>query len=96
MHSVRRRCFPLACRMPYVIVYVLCSRRYCDAFPNVKAGWLDALGMDHEEQGDFLQKFSVGAALVHTESARDGSEATSAKDSSQARRGVGGTELYDV
>lgn len=40
--------------------------RYCDAFPNVKAGWLDALGSDHAEQGDFLPKFSVGAALVHT------------------------------
>ncbi|CAM9512431.1 unnamed protein product, partial [Ectocarpus sp. 8 AP-2014] len=38
---------------------------YCDAFPNVKAGWLDALGSDHEGQGDFLPKFSVGATLVH-------------------------------
>lgn len=32
----------------------------------MKAGWLDALGSDHEEQGDFLPKFSVGATLVHT------------------------------
>lgn len=39
---------------------------YCDAFPNMKAGWLDALGSDHEEQRDFLPKFSVGATLVHT------------------------------
>lgn len=39
---------------------------YCDAFPNMKAGWLDALGSDHEGQGDFLPKFSVGATLVHT------------------------------
>lgn len=39
---------------------------YCDAFPNMKAGWLDALGSDHEAQGDFLPKFSVGATLVHT------------------------------
>eukprot|EP00903_Cladosiphon_okamuranus_P018149 g16701.t1 len=39
---------------------------YCDAFPNMKAGWLDALGSDHEEQQDFLPKFSVGATLVHT------------------------------
>lgn len=40
--------------------------RYCDAFPDVKAGWIDALGSDHEKQGDFLPKFSVGATLVHT------------------------------
>ncbi|CAM9858802.1 unnamed protein product [Ectocarpus sp. 4 AP-2014] len=40
---------------------------YCDAFPNMKAGWLDALGSDHEGQGDFLPKFSVGATLVHTD-----------------------------
>lgn len=39
---------------------------YCDAFSSVKAGWLDALGSDHEAQGDFLPKFSVGATLVHT------------------------------
>lgn len=32
----------------------------------MKAGWLDALGSDHETQGDFLPKFSVGATLVHT------------------------------
>lgn len=32
----------------------------------MKAGWLDALGSDHEEQRDFLPKFSVGATLVHT------------------------------
>lgn len=45
--------------------------RYCDAFPDVKAGWLDALGSDHEDQGDFLHKFSVGAALVHTANGDD-------------------------
>ncbi len=39
---------------------------YCDAFPNMKAGWLDVLGSDHEEQRDFLPKFSVGATLVQT------------------------------
>lgn len=39
---------------------------YCDAFPDMKAGWLEALGSDHEEQRDFLPKFSVGATLVHT------------------------------
>lgn len=42
---------------------------YCDAFPNMRAGWLDALGSDHEEQRDFLPKFSVGATLVHTATA---------------------------
>ncbi|CAM9184801.1 unnamed protein product, partial [Hapterophycus canaliculatus] len=36
---------------------------YCDAFPSMKAGWLEALGSDHEAQGDYLPKFSVGAAL---------------------------------
>lgn len=46
----------------------LSSHSYCDAFPDMKAGWLDALGSDHEEQGDFLPKFSVGATLVHTAS----------------------------
>ncbi|CAM9906800.1 unnamed protein product [Choristocarpus tenellus] len=39
---------------------------YCDSFPSARAGWLDELGEDHEDQGDFLQKFSIGAALVHT------------------------------
>lgn len=42
------------------------SPRYCDAFPDVKTGWLDALGQDHDKQDDFLARFSVGAALVQT------------------------------
>ncbi|CAN0115527.1 unnamed protein product [Discosporangium mesarthrocarpum] len=43
--------------------------KYCDSFPDARAGWLDELGEDHEVQGDFLPKFSIGAALVHTASA---------------------------
>ncbi|CAM9310809.1 unnamed protein product [Scytosiphon promiscuus] len=39
---------------------------YCDAFPSMKAGWLEALGSDHEAQGDYLPKFSAGAALNFT------------------------------
>lgn len=41
---------------------------YCDAFPTMKAGWLEALGSDHEAQGDYLPTFSVGAALNFTAS----------------------------
>lgn len=50
---------------------------YCDAFPDMRAGWLDALGSDHEDQGDFLSRFSVGAALVHTEDSSQINEAPS-------------------
>lgn len=50
--------------MSYYVAHA--HNSYCDAFPDMKAGWLDALGLDHETQGDFLPKFSVGATLVHT------------------------------
>lgn len=58
----------------------LCSHSYCDAFPDMKAGWLDALGSDHEEQGDFLPKFSVGATLVHTATRPENASEGSATD----------------
>ena len=64
---------------------------YCDAFPDMKAGWLDALGSDHEEQRDFLPKFSVGATLVHTAT---GPETTPGSPTTPASRNQAAEQAY--
>lgn len=66
MSSLERRSRKVQLVTLVLLLADVVSPRYCDAFPDVKTGWLDALGPDHDKQEDFLARFSVGAALVQT------------------------------